>query len=232
MSSADVLMIEDDLDIPVLAQTIAEELGIRVDCTSSGAQGVDMAQDPPGLIILDLQLPDLHGHDILRHLTKLAPVIVFTGTSANDRGSRRHGALLHVRKPADGTEFEGTLKAMLEGGRLITEATGFDGDEIDAAARSFPLGTDRFMDYLGRAIDAMQEAGKILQGGDSDLIVRRAHQIRPHVARLGRMGLADALESVEHARGDDQFIRAACAGLVLERMAADLRRIVPVKVLN
>jgi two-component system, response regulator len=66
----------------------------------------------PYLILLDLKLPKLDGHEVLKRIredarTRLLPVVILT-TSVEDRDrleGYRLGANSYVRKPVDFTEF-------------------------------------------------------------------------------------------------------------------------------
>ena len=66
----------------------------------------------PALVLLDLNLPRVHGLDVLRRLreaerTRLLPVVVLT-SSIDDQDVLRsytHGANSYVRKPVSFTEF-------------------------------------------------------------------------------------------------------------------------------
>jgi CheY-like chemotaxis protein len=66
----------------------------------------------PQLILLDLNLPKLNGHEVLKRLraderTRLLPVVILT-TSVEDRDrleGYRLGANSYVRKPVDFNEF-------------------------------------------------------------------------------------------------------------------------------
>ena len=66
----------------------------------------------PQLILLDLKLPKLDGHEVLRRIradarTQLVPVVILT-TSVEDEDrleGYRLGANSYVRKPVDFTEF-------------------------------------------------------------------------------------------------------------------------------
>jgi len=66
----------------------------------------------PQLILLDLKLPKLHGHEVLERIrgderTRLIPTVILT-TSVEDKDrleGYRLGANSYVRKPVDFTEF-------------------------------------------------------------------------------------------------------------------------------
>jgi two-component system response regulator len=77
------------------------------------APGADGAGNPlPQLILLDLKLPKIDGHEVLRRIrgnerTRLLPIVILT-TSVEDRDrleGYRLGANSYVRKPVDFAEF-------------------------------------------------------------------------------------------------------------------------------
>jgi len=71
------------------------------------------------LILLDLKLPKLDGHEVLRairqdHRTRLIPVIILT-TSAEDEdiiASYDLGANSYIRKPVDFSEFMEAIRLL------------------------------------------------------------------------------------------------------------------------
>ncbi|MBC6442576.1 MAG: response regulator transcription factor [Rhodobacteraceae bacterium] len=79
-----ILLIEDDAD---LREALAEQLkaagGFDVAEAANGADGLSLAGDSsPGLILLDVGLPDMDGRDLCRLMRKqgvTAPVIMLTG---------------------------------------------------------------------------------------------------------------------------------------------------------
>ncbi len=106
-------MIEDDPDVAALAQRVLPGLQVYGDLAAYRA--ADMA--PPRLIVLDLELPDGQGLDVLkeirgRHATKDTPVVVFTGTDIDPIEGQRRGANAWVRKPREADELERALRAI------------------------------------------------------------------------------------------------------------------------
>ena len=77
-----------------------------------GREGDGAAQALPQLILLDLKLPKIDGHEVLKRIrsderTRLLPVVILT-TSVEDKDrldGYRLGANSYIRKPVDFAEF-------------------------------------------------------------------------------------------------------------------------------
>jgi two-component system cell cycle response regulator DivK len=66
---ATILYIENDLDNVRLVKRALEAHGHSCVWAINGQQGLELAETcDPDLILLDLNLPDAHGHDIVRRL--------------------------------------------------------------------------------------------------------------------------------------------------------------------
>ncbi len=73
MSKDKILVIEDEEDILALIHFNLVKAGFRVECATTGEDGLKKARDiNPGLILLDLMLPGMDGLDVCRKL-RLAP---------------------------------------------------------------------------------------------------------------------------------------------------------------
>ena len=75
---------------------------------------------PPGIFFIDLGLPGLDGHQLLRHLrehpqTRMDPIIMMSGShrDSNTVRSFRLGAQGHLLKPVDARELEQKLHRCL-----------------------------------------------------------------------------------------------------------------------
>jgi CheY-like chemotaxis protein len=118
-----ILLVEDNpkdeaLTLRALKRgNIANEVAVARD----GAEAVDYLFSPgpdgrlknlPQLVLLDLKLPKLDGHEVLKRIraderTRVLPVVILT-TSVEDRdrlNGYRLGANSYVRKPVDFREF-------------------------------------------------------------------------------------------------------------------------------
>jgi CheY-like chemotaxis protein len=105
-----VLVAEDDPDIQVILKMVLTRLGkCDVTITFQGDQVIPMARmHRPDLILLDVMLPEMNGHDICRALKadpelKSIPVIFLTARSmpAEMQQALALGALGYLAKPFD-----------------------------------------------------------------------------------------------------------------------------------
>ena len=90
-----ILIVDDEPPIRRLVHTSLNDEGYRVAEAESGQQAVRLAaQQPPDVVILDLGLPDMDGHAVLRKLREWlrAPIIIL---SARDQEKEKVAALDH-----------------------------------------------------------------------------------------------------------------------------------------
>ena len=86
-----LLLVDDVEEVRVLVRTAVRVRGgfAVVGEAATGAEAVECAEGmQPDLIVLDLGLPDIAGHDVLARLRVVAPearIIVFTGRHTDDR---------------------------------------------------------------------------------------------------------------------------------------------------
>jgi CheY-like chemotaxis protein len=104
---ATVLMIDDEGNARKMVKLLLEREGYRVVTAANGEEGLILAKvEQPSVILLDLMMPKVTGHETLRRLrddqdTKHIPVIIVTarGTEHDIASSFRLGAVFHVEKP-------------------------------------------------------------------------------------------------------------------------------------
>jgi two-component system cell cycle response regulator CtrA len=114
-----ILLIEDDT---VTAQSICMTLkaeGFQVSTTDLGEEGVDLAKIYDfDVILLDLQLPDMNGMEVLRALRMAkvpTPIIMLSGSAAVDEKVRTFagGADDYITKPFHKDELVARLHAVI-----------------------------------------------------------------------------------------------------------------------
>jgi CheY-like chemotaxis protein len=119
---ATVLYVEDNLSNVELVRGILSRMpAIELIPAMQGGMAVDLAaQHRPDVILLDLNLPDLDGDEVLRRLradprTSAIPVVVLSAdaTPATIARLSAHGVAGYVTKPLDIAEFVGALRAVV-----------------------------------------------------------------------------------------------------------------------
>jgi len=121
-----VLVIDDSEPIHKLVAARLRPEGLEVVCELDGERGIERAvSDPPDLILLDVELPDVDGFEVCRQMkehpaTRDIPIIFLTGTTSPDSKVRGLdlGALDYVTKPFDQVELRARVRAALRTKRL------------------------------------------------------------------------------------------------------------------
>jgi DNA-binding NtrC family response regulator len=119
-----ILIIEDDEVFGEILVMHLEDQGHEVLLARSLAQAKDLlCTDAPSAILLDQQLPDGYGLDLLREIVGDAsapPVVMITGVSDNTLAieAMAEGAFDFIRKPMDKVELDTTLANALRTHRL------------------------------------------------------------------------------------------------------------------
>jgi CheY-like chemotaxis protein len=117
-----VLLVDDDPIIRRLARTLLEKLPVRVSEADDGPVSLAMVEAGHefSLMILDLDMPSMSGHDVLVRLrsnpaTAALPVIVLTGREAreDEAALMDAGADDYIKKPIDPARFVARVRAVL-----------------------------------------------------------------------------------------------------------------------
>jgi PAS domain S-box-containing protein len=124
-----VVFVEDNLsNVRLLEYVLAQRPGVTLMPAMQGSIGLDLArQHQPDLVLLDLNLPDLDGRDVLQSLktspdTCSIPVVVLSADAGPSRieEMREAGADGYLTKPLDVHEFLKILDALLAKERSLS----------------------------------------------------------------------------------------------------------------
>lgn len=122
MAETSVLIIEDNEQNIYLATFLLKNSGYQVIQARSGEEGLVLSQKTqPDLILLDIQLPEMDGYEVVRRLknqptTAQIPVVAVTSYAmAGDRETAlAAGCQGYVEKPIDPETFVATVTAFLK----------------------------------------------------------------------------------------------------------------------
>ena len=84
-----ILVIDDERSIRDLLHALFSQKGYDVVLAENGPRGLELLrQEQPYVIVLDLNMPEMNGLTVLRHIRSLnrdQPVIMFSGTWTPER---------------------------------------------------------------------------------------------------------------------------------------------------
>ena len=220
-----ILLVEDNQTLADGLASILRGSGYAVDRVADGASAEAVAAaEIYDLVILDLNLPEMDGLDVLRSMRarqNKAAVMILTarGTPEEKVRGLDLGADDYMIKPFDVSEFEARIRV------LLRRQAGLRSSIVNYGAVTFDLNSRTFsskgtpLDIPGREVALLEllflRAGKVvskdaimgsLTGFDDDL---SANAIEQYVSRLRRR-LAPHGLTVKTARG---------IGYYLERLA-------------
>ncbi|WAC06449.1 MAG: response regulator [Thermodesulfobacteriota bacterium] len=113
MAGAKILLADDTRLNRELAKDLLEMEGYQIIEAISGSECIDKArQNKPDIILLDIELPDMSGLEVIKVIKKDAeinsiPVVAFTGYNRNEEGENflAAGFAGFISKPFDIKKF-------------------------------------------------------------------------------------------------------------------------------
>ena len=123
-----ILIIDDERPILLTLEALLRRRGYQVDTAPTAAQGLKLLRTkPPALVLLDLQLPDAEGLEMLDRIKIELPeiqVIILTAhdTLHNAIESIKRGAYHFISKPYASEELLSLVEKALEKQSLLREA--------------------------------------------------------------------------------------------------------------
>ena len=101
-----VLMVDDEYQFRATTQKILNQKGFEALLAASGEEALDKLSQMPDVVVLDIKMPGMDGHETLTALKQQAPelpVIMLTGhgTRPSAREAQSEGAFDYLSKPCD-----------------------------------------------------------------------------------------------------------------------------------
>lgn len=221
-----VLIIEDSIPAAEQITRYLSEMGMQPAVYPRGEGSVEEAiRIQPAFILLDLQLPNLSGWDVLNQLqnnpeTKEIPVIIISVVDERTKGLAQ-GAAEYIVKPITRQQFQATLEKLQyiprhDSTALIVVPQASAKSPLILLAEDNQANIDTMSGYLEsrgyRLILAKngQQALEVAKSQQPDLIVMDV-----------QMPVMDGIEAMRHLRQDRQFDHVPIIALTALAMPGD-----------
>jgi len=128
MNNAEILVIDDELQIGKLLEITLQSNDYKVSLAYNGKDGIIMAANhPPDLILLDIGLPDMSGHEVLRKIREwyYKPIIILSvqDDEANIIQALDNGANDYLSKPFRTGELLARIRTALRSSTVLNDET-------------------------------------------------------------------------------------------------------------
>src|SRR5436189_3856915 len=208
-----IMVVDDDANMRDLMNTLLESEGYEVIPAGNATEVQSLYAGPqPDAVLLDLQLPDGHGLDLLPSIKKTWPeteVIVLTGNATFDAAveATKRGAYHFQNKPVDPKNLMVLVKRALEHKQLNEQASS-----------------------LRQALSTMTGgASPIFQSSAMKAVVRTVERVAPSDVSLlltgesgtGKEVIADLVHALS-PRAKGPMIKVNCAALPRELIESEL----------
>jgi DNA-binding NtrC family response regulator len=163
-----VLIIDDERPVLMTLEALLKRHGYHVDTAATASQGVKLLKsNSPSLVLLDLQLPDANGLEMLGRIKRElpdVPVIILTAHDSlhNAIESIKRGAFHFISKPYASEELLSLVEKALEKQFLLREAEKLreKTEQLEkrleiAEARPTPVFQSKLMQEIEELIEAM-----------------------------------------------------------------------------
>ncbi len=150
MTTAHILVVDDEADIRTLLKEILSEEGYEVDVAANAAQArASRAKQTPDLVLLDIWMPDVDGITLLREwsatVTNGCPVVMMSGHGTVETAveATRLGAFDFVEKPLSLAKLLRTVERALDAGKRKRQS-----GKLMVPPLMVPVGKSKLMQQL------------------------------------------------------------------------------------
>src|SRR5450432_363360 len=233
-TKATILYIEDDPGSQLLVQRALSFVGYKVLVASRGIEGLDLAvKQPPDLILMDINLPDLSGREVTTKLRsdqrfRTTPIVALT--AASQAGEREKaiaaGATGYLTKPIDIDRLPAQLEYYLTGARDTADA-----DALLLAHSAYNQEVVGRLDAKIRELEASNAELRRLDKIKDDFIQLTAHELRTPLTLVYAFNhLLQESEIVRELRAASPELESFMFGLAdsVERMSKVISEILTI----
>jgi len=207
-----ILIVDDEADLRLLLKSILESEYTVTEAENGAALKKLLTAEAPDIVLLDLNLPDANGLDLLPQLKKSWPdaeVVVLTGAATFEAAveATKRGAYHFINKPFDTSALLVTIERAIENQQQKEENNS-----------------------LRRALSAMSgSSAPVFQSPQMQNVVRTLERIAPSDVTIlitgesgtGKEVIADLIHSLS-PRSKNKIVKVNCAALPREFIESEL----------
>ncbi len=224
------IVIEDSVPLGALYQEYLRQLDFKVEWYANGNEGLQaIAADAPDLLLLDLQLPDIHGNEILEQLQaaqQAFPRVVITANGSVEAAveALRLGAVDFLEKPFSAERLKVTVDNVLDRVRLHEQVRVIR-QQIERDGYAGFVGRSLPMQVVYRIIDsaASSRASVFITGESGTGKELCAQAIHERSDRSGKAFVAINCGAIPRELFESEIfghIKGAFSGATADRMGA------------
>ncbi len=178
-----ILVVEDDAILNTLLCGQLDRIGYDTRSAKRWSEAeAALAEEPVSLVLLDVNLPDADGLEILPQMSAQQPVIVLTayGSVQNAVRAMKNGAAEYLVKPINIEELEVAVERVLEMATLKREHS-FIKSRLDAQHSPSMVGSSQAIEQVRRLIAAVAPSDMTVlvqgeSGAGKELVASALHQ--------------------------------------------------------
>ncbi|MGH9559399.1 MAG: ATP-binding protein [Bryobacteraceae bacterium] len=220
VSSATLLLVEDNLVNQKVVLAILKKKGYRIEIANHGGEALDKMEDPGAdyaLILMDVQMPVLDGLEATRVIRQNPrwgniPIVAMTAHAMNGDRERclRAGMNAYISKPVQPAHLVATIESLLAaregdpalqlGARVSRAAERMMSDDSGLIRGMLEL----FVQIAPERLEKLQSAAG---GADARTLEQEARMIAAAADRLGSPALGECARRIEEGAATGDFER-------------------------
>jgi two-component system, NtrC family, response regulator HydG len=189
-----LMVADDEPKVLVLVERVGRQLGFEVTTCDGGAAALErLPEFRPDVVLVDLQMPEIGGLDVLRRIREADPdcqVILMTGNPTVDTAidAVKAGALDYLSKPFDFARLRALLTAVRENLEKRERLLELEADVAGRVEFQGMIGLSAVMQQLFDSIRRLAPHMRTVlitgeTGTGKELVARALHDLGPRRAR-------------------------------------------------